>query len=203
MQAIENKAYSRICGNGRGWTFSNKDFSDIGTPGAVDTTLHRLVKDGKIRRACRGVYYYPKYSELLKQDLGPDIDEVAHVIARRSGWRILADGSTALNLLGLSTQVPARWMYLSDGAQRRTSYTIANNTLVFKNAPLKEAGLKHHMGSLIVQALKTLGQERIDSELIGKLSRRIPAEEKKRILRDTRYVTGWMREAILKACKEG
>ena len=183
MQTIENKVHSRIYGNGRGWTFCNKYFSDIGTPGAIDTALHRLVKDGKIRRACRGVYYYPKYSELLKQDLGSDIDEVAHAIARRSGWRILADGSTALNLLGLSTQVPARWMYLSDGAQRRTSYTIGNNKLVFKNTPLKEAGVKHHMGSLIVQALKTLGQERIDSELINKLRRRIPAEEKKRIIR--------------------
>lgn len=202
MQSIENKIYSRICGNGRGWTFTNKDLSDIGTPAAIDTALHRLIKEGKIRRACRGVYFYPEYSELLKQELGPDIDKVAHAIARRSGWRILADGSTALNLLGLSTQVPVRWMYLCDGVQRRVGYTVANNRLIFKNAPLKEAGLKHHMGSLVVQALKTLGQERIDSELITKLSRSIPESEKKRILRDARYVTGWMREAILKACKE-
>ncbi|MFZ2656069.1 MAG: DUF6088 family protein [Victivallales bacterium] len=202
MQSIENKIYSRICGNGKGWTFSNKDFSDLGTAGAIDIALHRLIKSGKILRACRGIYYYPKYSELLKITLGPDIDEVAHAIARRSGWRILADGNTALNLLGLSTQVPTRWFYLSDGAQRHIRYKIGNSTLEFMNAPLKEASVKNHTGSLVVQALKTLGQERMTDALIRKLSTRIPPAEKKRILKDIRYVSGWIRETILKACKE-
>jgi len=82
---------------------------------AIDITLHRLLKKGTLRRVIRGIYDYPKYSETLKTVLSPDSDQVAQALVRRFGWRIQFTGSTALNILGLSTQVPARIVYLSDG----------------------------------------------------------------------------------------
>lgn len=124
-KTIEQKALNRIYGNGRGWAFSQADFADLGTRSAVDSCLHRMEKEGVIRRVIRGVYDYPRYSELLKKTVAPDIDQIANALARKFGWRIQPDGATAQNLLGLSTQVPARSVYLSDGPDR--SYTVGDS----------------------------------------------------------------------------
>lgn len=113
---------SRIYGNGRGWAFSQADFADLGSRSAVDSTLHRREKERLIRRVLRGIYDYPRFSTLLEKQIDPDVDKVAHALARKFAWRIQPDGATAQNLLGLSTQVPARVVYLSDGPAR--TYTV-------------------------------------------------------------------------------
>ena len=79
-KTVENKAVSRIYGNGRGWAFSQTDFSGFGTRTAVDVALHRLLTQRTIRRVIRGIYDYPKYSKKLDRELSPDIDQAA------SGW---------------------------------------------------------------------------------------------------------------------
>lgn len=200
MQSIENKIYKRICGNGRGWTFSNKDFADLGRPGSIDISLHRLQKSGKIRRICRGIYDYPKYSELLGQWLSPDIDLTAHALARRSGWKIQPSGNTALNLLGMSTQVPARFVYLSNGPNRK--YRIGDAYLAFKKTMLKETALRHRESALLVQAIKALPDQTDTDKIIELARRRFASTERKRILKDTRYITDWIVEIIRKICRE-
>ena len=102
-QAIKNKALNRIYGHGRGWAFSSKDFHDLGR---VDMALTRHMEAGTIRRVIRGIYDYPRFSELLNQQLAPDIHQVAQALARKFGWRIQPDGTAAMNLIGISTQVP-------------------------------------------------------------------------------------------------
>ncbi len=117
-QTIENKLAYRILGNGRGWAFSPRDFLDIGERATVDSALHRLMARGEVRRVIRGIYDYPRFSKLLEQQVSPDIDQVARTIGRKFRWRIQPSGATAMNLLGLSTQVPGRVVYLSDGPDR-------------------------------------------------------------------------------------
>jgi uncharacterized protein DUF6088 len=143
-QAIEHRILSRIYGNGRGWAFSQADFADLGTRSAIDQTLNRREKEGLIRRVIRGIYDYPRHSDFLKGKVSPDIDQVAHALARKFAWRIQPQ-----NLLGLSTQVPARALYLSDGPDR--AYTIGKMLLAFEHAALKESGFKLRESSLIVQ----------------------------------------------------
>lgn len=105
MQAIEQKILSRIYGRGRGWSFTKTDFvADFGEAN-IHKALSALTQAGTIRRVCVGVYDYPRQSELLGQ-LSPDVDQVAQALARKFNWRIQPSGDTALNLLGLSTQVP-------------------------------------------------------------------------------------------------
>ncbi len=113
-KTVEQKLLSRVYGNGRGWAFSQADFADLGTRPAIDSGLHRLEKERLIRRVIRGIYDYPRYSGVLKQTVAPDVDHVAQALARKFAWRIQPDGATAQNLLGLSTQVPAHMVYLSD-----------------------------------------------------------------------------------------
>ena len=199
MQSIENKVLSRIRGHGKGWAFTKNDFSRDFKSTTVDWALYNLEKNDKIRRACRGVYYFPKYSELLKQELSPDIDQVAQAISRKFNWRIQASGNAALNLLGLSTQIPGKYIYLSDGPDR--AYQIGKTSLSFKKSALKEIGFKHRESGLIVHALKALGKERIDIKTIEKIRNHLEPAKCNKIMEDTKTVTSWVYEVIRKICE--
>jgi hypothetical protein len=201
MQSIDNKILSRIYGRGRGWTFFAKDFSAEFGGANIDKALSDLTKQRKIRRVCRGMYDYPKYSELLGQTLSPDFDQVAQAFARKFNWRIQPGGDAALNLLGLSTQVPGKYVYLSDGPNR--SYAIGNYTLEFKKTALKEIGFKHRESGIIVQALKSLGKERVTPEILKKIRKELAVEMCPKILKDTKSVTGWVYDCIKEICWEG
>jgi len=201
MQTIENKIISRIYGHGRGWSFSANDFAAEFKRSSIDWVLYNLTESGQIRRIYRGLYDYPKYSELLKQNLSPDYDQVAQAFARKFNWRIQPTGDAALNLLGLSTQVPGRPVYLSNGPSR--SYKILETfTLEFKKSALKDVGFKTRESGLIVQALKALGKERIDEHVITTLKERLDAKMCKKVLKETVTATGWIYDAIKRICKE-
>lgn len=194
MKSIEEQTLSRIYGNGRGWAFSQADFADLGARSSIDSSLHRLTAEGRIRRVIRGVYDYPRFSELLRQSVSPDLDQVAHAFARKFAWRIQPDGATAQNLLGLSTQVPARVVYLSDGPDR--AYKIGRTTLGFEHSALKEAGFKLRESRLVVQALKAFGEGRITPSVISEIRERLTPELRQKMLLDTRTATGWVYAAI-------
>jgi len=200
MQTIEDKIISRIYGRGRGWAFTANDFSAEFGRSTIDWVFYRLVAKGTIRRVYRGVYDYPKYSELLKQELSPDFDQVACALARKFNWRIQPTGDAALNLLRLSTQVPGRPMYLSDGPSR--SYKIDNFTLEFKKSALKDIGFKYRESGLVVQALKALGKERINDEVIHTIRNQLDEKAHRRILKETVTATGWVYDTIKRICGE-
>jgi hypothetical protein len=199
-KAIEEQLVSRIYGNGRGWAFSQADFADLGSRSAIDLALHRREKEGLIRRAIRGIYDYPRYSKVLEKSVSPDINQVAHAWGRKFGWRIQPDGATAQNLLGLSTQVPAHALYLSDGPDR--SYKIGQTALNFEHTALKEAGFKLPESRLVVQALRAYGEGHITPKLITAIRKRIDPALRRRILLDTKTATGWIYAAIQEIAKE-
>lgn len=200
-QSTETKAHKRIKGNGKGWAFSPHDFARLGPRSSIDFALHRLHQRGVIRRVIRGVYDYPRSSELLGRKLGPDLDQVAQALARKFGWRIQPSGAAAQNILGISTQVPSKLMYLSDGPDRR--YTIGKTTLEFKHTAAKETGFKLRQSSLIVHALKSLGQDRITPEVLAKVRNWLAPNLQSRVLSDTQTATGWIYAAIREICREG
>ena len=200
MQPVEQKILSRIYGRGRGWAFTKIDFVAEFGEANIHQALSGLTRAGTIRRVCHGVYDYPRYSELLGQALSPDIDQVAQALARKFNWRIQPSGDTALNLLGLSTQVPGKWLYLSDGPNRQ--YAIGQQILAFRQSALKDTGFKLRESGLLVQAIKALGKEHLDSSVIEVLRQWLPATLRARVLRDTRVATGWIYEVIKQVCEE-
>ena len=199
-KSIEEQLVSRIYGNGRGWAFSQVDFADLGSRSAVDLALHRREKAGLIRRVIRGIYDYPRYSKILEKSVAPDINRVADALARKFGWRIQPDGATAQNLLGLSTQVPAHVLYLSDGPTR--SYKVGQTTVLFEHTALKEAGFKLPESRLVVQALKGYGEGHVTPRIISSIRKKIPHGLRHRILLDTKTATGWVYAAIQEIAKE-
>ena len=122
LNKIENFGPNKI--------FIANDFFDIAGYETVRSTLNRLVGDKVIMRIMKGVYYKPKYIKLIGEFAAPSVNEVANAIARKYNWTIAPSGNTALNLLGLSTQVPAKWTYISDG--RYASFIFSNVTIEFK-----------------------------------------------------------------------
>lgn len=200
QQTIENRVSYRIRGKGGGWAFSPRDFLDLGGRPTVDSALHRLAQRGDVRRVIRGIYDYPRFSQLLGQQLSPDMDQVARAIARKFGWRIQPSGATALNLIGISTQVPARAIYLSDGPDR--SYKVGRIILTFEHTALKEAGFKLKESGLIVQALKSLGPDQITPEITSKIRAWLPESLRAKVLADTKTATGWAYSAIQRITQE-
>ena len=200
MTSTEDKLLSRVYGNGRGYAFSSSDFIDKLSINNIDKALSSLTKKEKIRRIARGIYDYPKYSELLQKELSPDIEQVARAYARKFNWKIEVSGDTALNILGLSTQVVGKYTYLSNGSNK--NYKLKNgSTIEFKKTSLKNIGFKHKESSLIVQALKTLGKDRVDETTIKAIREKIEPSKFQKILNDTKSATVWIYETIKLICK--
>ena len=200
MQSIENKILSRIYGNGRRYSFTSFDFIREFKDNNIDKALSTLTKEDKIRRIARGIYDYPKYSELLQQALSPDIDAVAQAYARKFNWKIEISGESALNYLGLSTQVEGNYIYLSSGPNRQ--YQIDNTTLTFKHTALKNIGFKYKESSLLVQALKALGENHTDATVKEKLVSWLTPTVCNKVLKDTQTATTWIYETIKEICKK-
>ena len=199
MKNISESIFYFIAGHGRGWAFSSSDLAGRFARQQIDNALSDLAQDGKIRRVARGLYDYPRYSDLLQKTLSPDIDQVANAYARKFNWRIEVSGESALNLLGLSTQIPAQYVYLSDGPSK--SYDVMGVQLNFKKSTLKDIGFKHRESTLIVQALKALGKELLSESVFTIIRLQIDPKSYNKILRDTQGSTGWIYEAIKQICK--
>ncbi len=195
MKSVEDRILYTIYGHGKGYAFSTNDFIKEFSTNSIDKALSNLTKQGKIRRIARGLYDYPKYSDFLQMQLGPDIEQVAFAIARKFNWQIEISGNSALNILGLSTQVPGTYLYLSNGANRK--YTINENiTIEFKKSALKNIGFKYKESSLIVQALRALGKEHVTQEITLKIQSQISEKLYDKILEDTKTTTAWIYEII-------
>lgn len=167
--------------------------------GNIHQALSTLAKSGRIRRVLRGIYDYPRYSELLQQPLSPDMGQVAQALARKFNWQIYPTGEASLNLLGLSTQVPATWVYLSNGPNKE--YSVDKHTLVFKRTAPKELGFSLPESGLLIQALRALGKDRVNDTVIDTLGQRWDSTTKARILKDTRTVSSWIYTFVKKICQ--
>ena len=200
MISIEKKISGKIRAKGRGWAFSNQDFATYALRSTIDWSLYTLHKKGAIRRVLRGIFDYPRFSKKLNRELPPDIDQVARALGRKSKWDIEPSGQVALNILGLSTQVPAKYLYRWNGPNR--SYKIGGTELTFRGTRTKDIGFRYYESGLIVQALKSLGKERVDLETISRIRKWLEPELRSRIIRDTATVTSWIHDAIQKICRE-
>jgi hypothetical protein len=147
----------------------------------------------------RGVYYKAEYNEFLEEYVAPEPDAVAHAIARNYGWTIVPFGDTALNILGLSTQVPATWVYMSDGTYKEYSYN--QTTIRFKKTSNKEISKLSYKTALVVQALKTLGKDNVKDTIITKLKNTLTDKEKETLLIEAKAVTSWIYEYIKVICR--
>lgn len=184
----------RIANADEGTVFVGSDFADISDAETIRRILNRLTQAGILRRVLKGVYEKPEYSEMLKEYIAVNPEAVAKALARNYHWTIAPCGNTALNLLGLSTQVTAVWSYISDGPYK--TYEWNSTKLEFKHRTNKEITGLSYMTALVIQALKTLGRTNTTSEVLRALGDRLSAEDKIVMLREASEATDWIYSAI-------
>lgn len=189
---------SRIESMTKGEVFIISDFSDLADGATVRKALSRLEEDGKIRRIMRGVYENPKFNDFLGEYVKPHPDKIAKALARNYGWTIVPCGDTALNMLGLSTQVPAVWLYVSDGNYRE--YTCGNFVIQFKRTANKEISKISFKTALVIQAIKALGKDKITGDVIEKIRSLTTDEEKEQMFVEAKYATAWIYDVIKEIC---
>lgn len=188
-QSVDSKVLSRIYGKKRGWVFTPIHFLDLGSRTAIDQALGRLAKSGTIRRLARGLYDYPKNHPDFG-DLPPNYERIAQALAGRDSLKIQPSGAYAANLLGLSDQVPAKIVFLTDGPNRKVQ--IGKRKIVLKRTTPKNMATSGKISGLVIQALRYLKKNNVDLTIIAKLKRRLSDEDKSILMSDIRYAPGWI-----------
>jgi hypothetical protein len=189
METTHRKVLSRVYGKRRGSIFTPLHFADLGTRKAVDLALARLTQKHLIQPIARGVYYYPKTHPVLGI-LRPDPDAVAKAIAGKAATRLQATGAYAANLLGLSMQVPAKIVYLTDGRSR--TIDVGGTTIQLKHTTPRKMATAGRVSGLVIQALEHLGKKNVDETCIVHLRRSLTDKDKRLLLNDTRYAPAWI-----------
>ncbi|MBU3661334.1 MAG: hypothetical protein FGM14_15805 [Flavobacteriales bacterium] len=196
MQSIEEKIEKSIKSKARGMLLFGDDFMEFGSSDSIRQALVRLVSKGSIKRVAHGIYVRPVISSYIGEVM-PTAEDVAQGIAKRDKIKIVPTGTYAMNLLGLSTQIPLKLIYLTDGAPREIQ--IGNRTIKLKKTTPKNLIAKGKTSRLVIQALREIGQNGINLELENKVIGLLKNEDRKDLEHDIPLAPVWIRKIMQKA----
>lgn len=189
MQAIRRKIRAKH----RGWVFTPKAFAGLGSRAAIDQALSRLGRKEEIRRLAHGLYEFPRVHPRIGV-LSPSPEVIAEALAAKTQAHIMVSGARAANLLGLSTQVPTRNIFLTNGRSR--TIQVGNQEVVLKHvAPSKMLGAGTEAG-LVIQALRSLGTFNIGGASVAALSEKLPTSVKSEIKQLAPAAPGWLQPTL-------
>jgi len=200
MSTVQDQILARIRGWGRGRVFIPKDFLDLGSRDAADQALSRLARLGAIQRLGRGLYLYPRKERSAVVVAPADQDEIAAALGRQTGSQVIPSGAMAANRLGLTRQIPAVPLYLTDGRTRRV--TIGGMVFQLRHAAPKDLPAASRTSSMVFQALRYIGRESVDERVIARIRRVITSEQRAELLRDASYTTDWISAAVRQIARD-
>jgi len=198
MQSVEKQIKERISRKNKGTLLFPDDLHDLGSSEAVRLALHRLEREGFIRRISQGIYVQPKISEYIGEIL-PSAEEVARGIAKRDKIRLVPTGAYALNALGLSTQVPMKLVFLTDGAPRLIK--LGKRSIKLKKTTPKNLSAKGQISGLVIQALREIGKDKLTSSEEEKITELLRKENIKDLKHDIQLAPVWIRIIMQKALR--
>lgn len=164
-------------------------FNDLAGRSTLSTILQRYSDAGTIRQLARGLYDYPRTDDQLGT-LHPSTDDIANALVGRDAIRLQPTGAYAANLLGLSTQVPMKVVYLTDGRARTVQ--VGNQQIILKHTTPRNMATAGRISGLVIQALRYMGQKHVDDDVILKLDRRLDDTARKQLMKDIRYAPVWI-----------
>lgn len=176
------------------------DFLDLGNRPAVRQALSRLARQGVIRRVRRGLYELPRMGKLLNEPVVQSPDELVRAWARKNGLRVVPSGAQAANLLGLSTQVPAKITYYTNGRTR--TLNLGPYTVKLLNRGPKTMGVRGRTAPLVFQALRYLGREGVTPEVIERLRSTLSERDKAELKRNLHHATAWVKDVVQQIVNE-
>lgn len=187
--SIDNQVLQRIQAQGPGWVFTPQDFAELGARTAVASALKRHKAAGLIRLLGRGLYDVPRQHQRLGT-LWPSVESVKQALERKDGLRLQPSGAYAANLLGLSEQVPAKVVFVTDGATRQVR--VGPTAIQLKRTTPKNMAAAGRLSGLLIQAFRSLGREHMTPQRIEHLRQQLPAHERALILKDLALAPEWM-----------
>jgi hypothetical protein len=200
MESAVNKIERKIKNSKRWKLFFQEDFAVSGTPNAIQLALAKLQKSGLLMRVAHGIYYYPKINKnkyISSKYLPPSIDEIAGSIAKRDKIRIVPTGAYALNTLGLSTQVPANVVFITDGAPRRISVGKGRGILFKHTSEARSLAYKSKLLMLIVSALREIGENKATPQQLEIIKSHLTNVSQKELDADLQLMPLWVRKILL------
>jgi hypothetical protein len=198
-QTTEYNILTKIKKAARGTLFFTEDFLSFGSAKAVSKVLERLVMSNELQRVARGIYARLASDPYLGQ-LKPTTEDFAEAIRRRDKARIIPTGSLALNALGLSTQVPINVVYYTDGSARKIE--LGNQRIVFKKTSPKNLSAIGKISSLVILALKEIGQGNVTEEELKIILSHLKKEDPYRLEHDIKIAPEWIRKIMRQAIKK-
>jgi len=192
-KSIEIKVLDKIKRNPRGSLFFVDSFSNIGNSKSVNKALERLVKSNELERIATGIYVRPIIDAYIGKVL-PSIEEVAVSIAKRDRARIVPTGNFAMYKLGLTTQVPLNIVYYTDTSARKIK--IKKQTITFKKASSKNLSFVGKISTLVIQALRTIGKDKVTEDEIKQMKILLKNENPKHLQHDLMLAPIWIRKII-------
>lgn len=174
-----------------GGILSPKEFLHLGSRAAVDQTLTRLTKEGKLIRIARGAYVAPVVGRFGSR--APSTQSIVNALEKRDGEIIVASGAQEANALGLTTQVPIREVFITSGVSRKLH--LGNRVIELKHGPKWQVALGNRPAGMAVRALSWLGSDKIEEALPLLRAKLAPAEwEAMRASRAA--LPSWMARAV-------
>jgi hypothetical protein len=196
---IEIQILAKVKKAKRGSLFFSENFMAIGQADAIRKALERLVKSGELSRVAIGIYVRPELDPIIGP-VSPSIDAIAKAIAKRDKARIVPTGDYALNRLGLTTQIPMKVVYITDGAARKIQ--IGKQSITFKKVTPKNVAALGELSRLAIQALRTIGEKNVTPQQIEKIHDLLKKEKTTLLQHDMRLAPAWIREIIRPVLKE-
>lgn len=200
MKSIDDYILELINKKKSGTIFVYNDFKTLGSLSAIRVAMHRLVKKGVLQRIIPGLFVKPVTSKLLNKTVSPDLDKIAHAIARKDASKITPTGIFALNALGLSNQVPLNLVYLTDGKPRKIK--IGKNTIEFKKSTPKKLALKGKYSKLAILAMSEIGKGKLSELEIEKIINILKHENIDDLKHDLLLAPQWIAEIINKGLED-
>lgn len=200
MQSIEKQIERSIKSKPIGSLVLPDDYLSYGSSDAVRKALDRLQDKKVLVRVAQGIYVRPKISKLIGP-LVPSAEEVAEAIAKRDKIRTVPTGSYALNALGLSTQVPMNIVLLTDGSPREIK--VGKRKIKFKKTTPKNLMAKGKISRLVIQALKELGNGKVNEVEEKKILELLKKEDVKDLKYDIALAPVWIQKIMKKALNDG
>lgn len=199
MESIQSVINDSLSATNAGKIFFPTDFRGKGSHSAIKMALSRAVRRGHIQRLAQGIYFVPLIDPVLGE-LMPSPEAVAEQLAEREKIRIRPAGSFALHKLGLTTQVPTRLVYLTDGHPRKLK--IGKASVEFKATTPKKMALSGKISGLLILALESLELEKIDPTTEKRIMYLLQLETSDLLTQDLRLASGKIYDYLIRLLKK-
>lgn len=197
MNSKDNTVRQRIKGLQQGSIFFPNDFYDLASPEAVRKTLSRMATEGEIFRLSNGIYCCPRSNKTLGIDfIAPTAEEIAFRIAERDKVKIIPTGDSALNQIGLSTQIPGNAVYITNGARKKIKLWNGTSIIFKESNELRIFDFVSQIMMLIVSAMRSIGEDNITQDMLRRIKTLVMAVPDEIYRQDLLLAPVWIRKKL-------